>query len=170
MTYTPEMKELIKVVEATRMQRIGQRFPSMTMEERDQVLNSFHPDYIQKTMRAIRVGVNKGSHAQPAGTVVEVVRLRPNIFVIAGSGSNITVQTGPDGLVLVDAGTVEAVDPVLAELRRISDQPIRYIINTGWDADHVAGNGKLAMAGRNIFAAGPEPVGGEFARAMTNPY
>ena len=47
MTYTPEMIELIKVVEATRLQRVGQRFPSMTMEERDQVLNSFHPDYIK---------------------------------------------------------------------------------------------------------------------------
>jgi succinate dehydrogenase / fumarate reductase flavoprotein subunit len=61
MTYTPEMMELMKVVEATRPQRVGQRFPSMTMEEREQVLNSFHPDYIKATMREIRVGVNKGS-------------------------------------------------------------------------------------------------------------
>ncbi|HMD89033.1 MAG TPA: FAD-binding protein [Anaerolineaceae bacterium] len=61
MTYTPEMMELIKVVEATRPQRVGQRFPSMTMEEREQVLNSFHPDYIKANMREIRVGVNKGS-------------------------------------------------------------------------------------------------------------
>jgi succinate dehydrogenase / fumarate reductase flavoprotein subunit len=61
MTYTPEMMELIKVVEATRPQRVGQRFPSLTMEEREQVLISFHPDYIKANMREIRVGVNKGS-------------------------------------------------------------------------------------------------------------
>jgi len=77
MTYTPEMRELIKVVEATRPQRIGQRFPSMTMEEREQVLNSFHPDYIKANMREIRVGVNKGSRMPLE--LADVLEGRPRI-------------------------------------------------------------------------------------------
>lgn len=77
MTYTPEIMELIKVVEATRPQRVGQRFPSMTMEERQQVLDSFHPDYIKATMRPIRVGVNKGDRMPLE--LADVLEGRPRI-------------------------------------------------------------------------------------------
>jgi succinate dehydrogenase / fumarate reductase flavoprotein subunit/L-aspartate oxidase len=49
MAYTPEMKELIKKVEATRparlaMARRGENFPALTMAEREQVLSKYHPD------------------------------------------------------------------------------------------------------------------------------
>jgi hypothetical protein len=60
MTYTPEMLEMIKVVEASRQRRLKEIFPSMSMEDRERVLKGFHPDYIQEGMRAIRVGVCKG--------------------------------------------------------------------------------------------------------------
>lgn len=108
------------------------------------------------------------ARAQPANDAIEVLRLRANFYMLAGGGSNIAVQTGPDGAVLVDAGTLAASDRVVAEIRKLTDQPIRFIINTGADADHVGGNGRLAKAGRSIFAMGTQPVGGEFARDMTN--
>ncbi len=72
MTYTPEMLELIKVVEATRPQRIKERFPSMSIEEREKVLNGFHPDYITENMREIRVGISKGERTpHELATVIE---------------------------------------------------------------------------------------------------
>jgi succinate dehydrogenase/fumarate reductase flavoprotein subunit len=61
MTYTPEMRDLIKTVEATRQQRMKHTFPSMSLEERQRLLNDFHPDYIREGMREISVGVCKGS-------------------------------------------------------------------------------------------------------------
>ncbi len=65
MGYTPEMKELIKRVEATRAERIertrrGEYFPAMTLEEREEVLRKFHPDYKPEGRREVRVGPNKG--------------------------------------------------------------------------------------------------------------
>jgi cyclase len=104
--------------------------------------------------------------AQP----IDVVQIRPNFFVLAGGGGNIAVQAGPDGLVLVNSGNGTAAAPVLAAIQKISDQPIRYILNTGADSDQVGGNAKLSKAGRNIYAAGTEPLGGELARDMTNGY
>ena len=71
--------------------------------------------------------------------------------MIAGAGGNIGVQIGSDGVVLVDAGTASASTQVLAALRKITDLPIRYIINTSADADHVGGNGNLSKAGLTIF-------------------
>jgi len=85
-----------------------------------------------------------------AGLVVE--QLRPNFYVIGGAGGNIVVQLGPEGVVLVDSGTTEKADAVVAAIRRLTPLPIRYIINTGSDADHVGGNEKLARAGLSILA------------------
>ena len=110
------------------------------------------------------------ARAQQSSDEIEVLRVRPNFYMIAGAGGNIAVQTGPDGAVLVDAGTLAASDRVVAAIKKLTDQPVRFIINTGADADHVGGNGRLAKAGRSIFAMGTQPVGGEFAREMTNGY
>src|SRR5262245_20930178 len=74
---------------------------------------------------------------------LDVLEVRPSFFVIAGPGgnaANVGVQVGEDGLVVVDAGSAAGAPGVLAAIRRISNKPIRYVIDTGPDADHVGGN------------------------------
>jgi len=90
--------------------------------------------------------------AQQASGGVEVVELRPNFHVIAGAGGNILMQTGPEGVVLVDSGSGSMSEQVLAAIRQITPLPIRYIINTSMDADHTGGNSDLAKAGLTILA------------------
>ena len=82
---------------------------------------------------------------------VDIVQIRPNFHVIAGAGGNIVVQTGPDGVILVDSGSTAMADKVLAAVRQITPLPIRYILNTSMDPDHVGGNDKLARAGLSIL-------------------
>ena len=65
MGYTPEMRELIKRVEATRPARVekarrGDHFPALTLEERAVVLEKFHPDYQKEGRRPLKVGPDKG--------------------------------------------------------------------------------------------------------------
>src|SRR6266567_8564365 len=67
---------------------------------------------------------------------LDVVQVRPNFYMIAGAGGNIGVQIGVDGVVLVDAGTEGASDRVLAAIRKLTELPTRYIINTGAEPDH----------------------------------
>jgi cyclase len=106
---------------------------------------------------AVAVGMSFPSSAQRAVAQQEksggldVVQLRPNIYVIAGAGGNIVVQTGPEGVILVDSGSTAMADEVLATIRRLTPLPIRYIINTSMDPDHVGGNDKLARAGLSIL-------------------
>jgi len=106
---------------------------------------------------AVAVGMSFHVSAQRAGTQQEksggldVVQLRPNFYVIAGAGGNIVVQTGPEGVILVDSGSTAMADEVLATIRRLTPLPIRYIINTSMDPDHVGGNDKLARAGLSIL-------------------
>ncbi len=58
--YPPEMQESIRKVEATRTRRIPETFPAMSMEEREAILEGFHPDYKDETFQAVRVGGSKG--------------------------------------------------------------------------------------------------------------
>jgi glyoxylase-like metal-dependent hydrolase (beta-lactamase superfamily II) len=88
---------------------------------------------------------------EPSGSL-EVLDVRPAFFVIAGAGANIGVQIGDDGIVVVDAGSAGGAPGLLAAIRRISPKPIRYVIDTGPDADHVGGNEALATAGERLFA------------------
>ena len=94
------------------------------------------------------------------GETLEVLQVQPDFYMIAGAGSNIAVQIGLDGVVLVDAGSGAAADQVVAAIKRLTDQPIRYIINTSADADHVGGNEKVARAGVSLFAVGNLGPGG----------
>jgi glyoxylase-like metal-dependent hydrolase (beta-lactamase superfamily II) len=91
---------------------------------------------------------------------LDVLEVRPSFFVIAGVGGNIGVQVGEDGVVVVDTGTAAGAASVLAEIKRLSPKPIRYVIDTGPDADHVGGNEALADAGEKLFAGGL-PGGGQ---------
>ncbi len=68
---------------------------------------------------------------------LETIKVRDNVYAIFGAGSNITVHVGEDGLILVDSGSSAAAEQVIAAVKAISDQPIRLIINTSADMDHV---------------------------------
>ena len=106
------------------------------------------------------------SLAQSAAGALEVLQVRPNFYMIAGAGGNIGVQVGSDGVVLVDSGRADMADQVIAAVKKITDKPIRYIINTNADADHVGGNAKVAKAGKTFFnVSGPRS---EMALSMTN--
>jgi cyclase len=102
-------------------------------------------------MLALASGSTRAVAQQAEGDGLTLVQLRPNFYVIAGAGGNIVMQVGPEGVILVDSGTTENADKVLATIRRVTDLPIRYIINTSMDADHVGGNDKLARAGLSIL-------------------
>jgi cyclase len=90
--------------------------------------------------------------ARQSSQELEVLQVQPNFYMIAGAGGNIGVQVGPAGLVLVDTGSAGTSEKVRAALTKISDTPVRYIVNTSADADHVGGNGALSKAGLSIIS------------------
>jgi glyoxylase-like metal-dependent hydrolase (beta-lactamase superfamily II) len=96
---------------------------------------------------------------------VEIItqQLGPNAYMLSGSagidpshpdaaGGRIGVLAGPDGVLMIDSQYVQLGDKVLAAVRRISDKPIRYLVNTHIHRDHTAGNAYFAKQGAIIFA------------------
>ena len=87
---------------------------------------------------------------------LEAIQIRPNVFVIFGAGGNVTVHVGEDGLVVVDSGSTEKAGSLLESIKAISPKPIRVVINTSADLDHVGGNAVIGSAGIGL---GPDPFG-----------
>src|SRR5207237_10778829 len=81
---------------------------------------------------------------------IEVLPVQGNVYLLAGAGGNIAVQAGEDGVLLVDTGQAEFSGKVLAAIRKLSDKPIRLIINTDADADYTGDNERLAKAGSKM--------------------
>jgi len=96
---------------------------------------------------------------------VRVVPVAGNIYMIVGAGANITVQTGDDGLLLVDTGTASTSTAVLAAIETIpTGGPLRYIINTTEALDHSGGNEAIVVTGQIVplrgenYGAGPQGI------------
>jgi len=84
---------------------------------------------------------------------IQTLKVRDNIYMLVGAGGNITVQTGSDGILIIDTQYAELSGKNMAAIRELSDGPLRHIINTHHHGDHVGGNA-------NLRAAGFTPVGG----------
>ena len=76
--------------------------------------------------------------AQP----VYLEKISDNLFqVLGGRGANGGFYIGDNGVLVIDSKmTKESVDQTLAEIQKLTDKPIKYLINTHSDGDHIAGN------------------------------
>jgi glyoxylase-like metal-dependent hydrolase (beta-lactamase superfamily II) len=87
-----------------------------------------------------------------AKTPITVHKLRGNVSILEGSGGNIAVLVGPDGKVFIDAGITASRPRILEAVNRLSNDPIRHLINTHWHFDHADGNEWLNAEGAAILA------------------
>jgi glyoxylase-like metal-dependent hydrolase (beta-lactamase superfamily II) len=69
-------------------------------------------------------------------------KISDNLFqILGGRGANGGVYIGDNGVLVIDAKmTKESVDQTLAEIQNITNKPIKYLVNTHSDGDHIAGN------------------------------
>jgi glyoxylase-like metal-dependent hydrolase (beta-lactamase superfamily II) len=65
---------------------------------------------------------------------------------------DVALRVTPDGLILIDDKYPENVDDVLAAVKSVSNQPIKYLLNTHHHGDHASGNVKIREMGINIIA------------------
>ena len=74
--------------------------------------------------------------------------------MLLGDGGNIVVETGDDGPFVVDSGSGQLGDKVIEAIRKLSDKPIQFIVNTSFLPDRTGGNPKLRAAGQDPSLVG----------------
>ena len=83
---------------------------------------------------------------------IRAEQVASGVHALFGAGGNIGVSTGPDGTFIIDDQFAPLTPRIQAVLRTISDQPVRFVLNTHWHGDHTGGNENLGEAGALIVA------------------
>src|SRR5690606_10052328 len=111
--------------------------------------------WLATAVAAASVAVGQ-AHAQggfgPQELAIEQVRDWIYMIRSAASG-NITVLVSDDGVLLVDSKFEREYDRYMELLRTVTDQPIRFVINTHMHGDHTGGNARLAELDADIVAS-----------------
>ena len=71
---------------------------------------------------------------------IKVTKVAGNVYMLEGSGGNIGVSVGDDGILIVDDQFAPLADKIRAALKGIADKKLRFILNTHWHGDHTGGN------------------------------
>jgi len=93
------------------------------------------------------------AHAQQDFDAVEMTvhPVAGNVSYIEGSGGNIGVFAGDDGVFLIDDQYAPLTDKIVAAVRTISGEPIRFLVNTHMHPDHTGGNENFGRMGTMIY-------------------
>lgn len=149
--YTAEMLELIKVVEQTREKRMSESFPRINVEQKNELLRGYHPDYMDGAMRPVQLGPNKGdalphehvdilesrTRINPDEIDLEKIDYDVDVLVIGGGGAGtsaaIMAQEGGANVLLAtklrhgDANTMMAEGGIQAADKENDSPPIHYL-------------------------------------------
>ncbi|WP_437752380.1 MBL fold metallo-hydrolase [Sorangium sp. So ce1389] len=93
---------------------------------------------------------------QFAKVEIKAEKVAGAVYMLEGSGGNIAVSVGDDGIVIVDDQFAPLAPKIKAALKGITDRPVRFVLNTHWHFDHTGGNA--------IFGAGAPIVAHENVR------
>ena len=78
---------------------------------------------------------------------IKVTKVAGTVYMLQGSGGNIGVSVGEDGVVIVDDEFAPLVPKIKAALAGITNKPIKFILNTHYHGDHTGGNIELSKDG-----------------------
>jgi len=157
MPYTPELKELIKVIEGTRAKRVtdkknGKEFPFLSLENREKIL-TYHPDYREEGRRELQVGPNKGyrvahefadilearSRVDPDLVDISNTDIETDVLIIGGGGAGtaaalVAAKRGSNVLIATklrhgDANTMMAEGGIQAASKMEKDSPYYHYLD-----------------------------------------
>jgi glyoxylase-like metal-dependent hydrolase (beta-lactamase superfamily II) len=99
-------------------------------------------------------GGGRGGRGAAGQTVEKIRQVKPDLYMITGGGANTLVRVTGDGLIVADTKNPgdENFNRVMEEIRSVSPQPVRIVINTQHHPDHVGNNQKFIDAGAQVVA------------------
>jgi glyoxylase-like metal-dependent hydrolase (beta-lactamase superfamily II) len=103
----------------------------------------------------------------PPDVKIETVNVAPGIYMLVGRGGNVGLTVGVDGAAIIDDQFADMAPKIRAAVAMLSDQPVRFVINTHLHGDHSGGNDAFGKTGAVIIAQ--ENVRKRLGTAQMNP-
>jgi len=109
---------------------------------------------------------------------IKATKVAGNVYMLEGSGGNIGVCAGEDGIVIVDDQYAPLANKIKEALKGISDKPLKFVINTHFHGDHTGGNAEFGTAAtiiahenvrKRLHDGGPPPGGSKPAPKQALP-
>jgi cyclase len=91
-------------------------------------------------------------NAQGDNVTINTTKLSNNTYMLKGSGGNIIVSVGQDGVFMVDDQFAPLTEKIKEAISNITDQPVKFVINTHWHSDHTGGNENFGELGAVIIS------------------
>src|SRR2546428_1346020 len=105
---------------------------------------------------ALVCGTTGAAQQQPdfSKAQIKVTKVSGNIYMLEGQGGNIAASVGDDGIVIVDDQFAPLADKIQAALKdlKITDKPVRFVINTHYHGYHTGGNVSFSNAASMLIA------------------
>ncbi len=83
---------------------------------------------------------------------IKVQQLTEHVYMLEGRGGNIGLSIGDDGVFMIDDQYAPLTPAILEAIGRLTDQPVKFVLNTHWHGDHTGGTENLGKAGAIIVA------------------
>jgi glyoxylase-like metal-dependent hydrolase (beta-lactamase superfamily II) len=105
-------------------------------------------------MLALAIALAAPAAAQQDFSKVEVKaeKVAEGLYMLTGAGGNIGLSVGTSGSFVVDDQYAPLTDKILAAIKAITKDPVRFVVNTHWHGDHTGGNENMGKAGAFIVA------------------
>jgi cyclase len=109
---------------------------------------------MKKILTLVLVSIISLLHAQSNMDTVTIrpVTIKPNLFMLKGSGGNIGLLTGPDGTLMIDDQFAPLAQKIKDAVLKLGGSPVKYLVNTHLHGDHSGGNESFRKDGVTIVA------------------
>jgi glyoxylase-like metal-dependent hydrolase (beta-lactamase superfamily II) len=83
---------------------------------------------------------------------IKTTKLADNVYMMEGAGGNLGLSAGEDAVFLIDDQFAPLTPKIQAAIAKITDKPVKFVLNTHWHFDHTGGNENLGKTGAVIVA------------------
>src|SRR5438874_13625716 len=81
---------------------------------------------------------------------IQTQKLADSVYMLTGAGGNIGLSVGDDGVVMIDDQFAPLTPKIQEAIGKLSQKPVRFLVNTHWHFDHTGGNENFGKAGATI--------------------